>query len=171
VPSLKKLHGNRLEERARLVGKGAEVRKPTVLTRVDLIERLPPKQVCWSQVGSGLKLSSKSDTIRSMRSRASVITVTLVLVICLVCPVVEMFDHWDHTIQTGNDTEYTMVLLALCIGTVYSLARCIFKSPLVRSAAAFVSDLCARKPLPCFSCNSLAVIPFSPSPPSLALRI
>ncbi len=106
-----------------------------------------------------------------MRSRASQIAVALVLFTCLVCPLVEMFDQWDHTIQTGNDTEYALVVLALCIGVAYSFARYIFKSPLMRSAAGFVSDLCARKPLPCFSCNSLAVIPFSTSPPALALRI
>jgi hypothetical protein len=106
-----------------------------------------------------------------MRSQASRAIITLVLITCLVCPLVEMFDHWDHTVQTGNDTEYALVVLALCIGVAYSFARYIFKSPFVRSAAAFVSDLCARKPLPCFSCNSLAVIPFSPSPPALALRI
>ncbi len=104
-----------------------------------------------------------------MQSRASQITVALVLFTSLVCPLVEMFDQWDHTIQTGNDTEYSLVVLALCIGVVYSLTRCIFKSPLIRSAGGFVSDLCARKTLP--SCNPFAVVPFSTSPPALALRI
>ena len=82
-----------------------------------------------------------------------------------------MFDHWDHTIQTGNDTEYALVVLALCIGVAYSFARFIFKSPLIRSAAGLVSDLCAGKPLPCLSFNCLAAILFSASPPALALRI
>jgi hypothetical protein len=68
-------------------------------------------------------------------------------------------------------TRPALVALALCIGVAYSFARYIFKNPLVRSAAAFVSDLSARKPLPCFLCNSLAVIPFSTSLPALALRI
>jgi hypothetical protein len=49
----------------------------------------------------------------------------IALVICFVCPVVEMFDHWDHTLQTGNDTEYTLVFLALCVGMVCALARLI----------------------------------------------
>src|SRR5207302_189474 len=48
-----------------------------------------------------------------MRSRASQIAVTLVLLTCLICPLVETFDNWDHTIQTGNDTEYALVVLAL----------------------------------------------------------
>ena len=112
-----------------------------------------------------------SDIIRAMRSRASVITVTLVLLTCLVCPIVEMFDQWDHTVQIGNDTEYALVVLALCIGVAYSRARYILKSHLVRSAAAIVSDLCDFKCLTYFSCDSFTVVPFSPSPPAFGLRI
>jgi hypothetical protein len=50
---------------------------------------------------------------------------TLVLAICFVCPIVEMFDQWDHTIQTGNDTEYALVAVALCVGASYAFARVI----------------------------------------------
>src|SRR5216684_179382 len=63
-----------------------------------------------------------------MRSQASRITVTLVLLTCFVCPLLETFDTWDHTVQTGNDTEYALVVLALCVGAAYSAARFIFKS-------------------------------------------
>ena len=38
-----------------------------------------------------------------------------------------MFDTWDHTIQTGNDTEYALVVLALCVGMAHTLARFILK--------------------------------------------
>jgi len=55
----------------------------------------------------------------------------LALLICLICPLVETFDNWDHTIQTGNDTEYTLVVLALCVGVAYSFARFILKSALL----------------------------------------
>jgi len=61
-----------------------------------------------------------------MRSRASRITATLVLLICLVCPLLETFDYWDHTIQTGSDTEYALVVIALCLGVAYSFARLMF---------------------------------------------
>jgi uncharacterized membrane protein required for colicin V production len=61
----------------------------------------------------------------TMRSRASFITATLALAICFVCPLVEMFDQWDHTLQTGNDTEYFLVLLALCVGAAFVLAQLI----------------------------------------------
>ena len=57
----------------------------------------------------------------TMRSRASFITATLVLAICFVCHVAEIFDQWDHTLQTGDDTEYAFVVLALCVGVAYSL--------------------------------------------------
>jgi hypothetical protein len=46
-----------------------------------------------------------------------------------ICPVLETFDTWDPPIQVGNDTEYTLVILALCTGAVYSLARFVMKSP------------------------------------------
>src|SRR3979411_1752798 len=49
--------------------------------------------------------------------------VTLVLAICIVCPAIEMFDHWDHTLQTGQDTEYAFVVLALCAGASLTFAR------------------------------------------------
>src|SRR5258708_12459071 len=67
-----------------------------------------------------------------MRSRASRIAAMLALLTCLVCPLVETFDNWDHTIQTGNDTEYALVLLALCVGVSYSFARFFFNSALLR---------------------------------------
>jgi hypothetical protein len=50
---------------------------------------------------------------------------TLVLLICVVCPVLEMFDQWDHTVQTGNDTEYSFVILGLCVGASFAFARAV----------------------------------------------
>ncbi len=65
------------------------------------------------------------------------------LLTCFVCPLVDMFDNWDHAMQTGNDTEYAFVVLALCVGVAYSLA--------LR--------------------GSFFVSPIPLSPPTLALRI
>jgi hypothetical protein len=56
-----------------------------------------------------------------MRSRASFLIALCALAICLSCQVAEIFDQWDHTAQTGNDTEYTFVVIALCAGVAYSL--------------------------------------------------
>lgn len=95
----------------------------------------------------------------------------LVLATCLVCPLVEMFDHWDHTLQTGNDTEYALVILGLCVGVAYTFARIVFTVSLRKSAAVPVSQLCAYKRLPQGMRGSFLVISIPLSPPTRALRI
>jgi hypothetical protein len=106
-----------------------------------------------------------------MRSRTSQITVTIVLLTCIICPLVEMFDNWDHTIQTGNDIEYAFVVLALCVGVVYSFARFIIKSALLGFVAKSVfasyihNSFFSRSP----SFNFLLFD--ATSPPPLPLRI
>jgi hypothetical protein len=106
-----------------------------------------------------------------MRSRASRITVTLVLLTCVICPLLETFDTWDHTAQTGNDTEYALVVLALCVGVSYSFARYIFKSTLLSFVTNGVSASCAQRVL--FSAPwRLTLLLFDAiSPPPLPLRI
>jgi len=80
-----------------------------------------------------------------MGTRASRIIAAVILVTCVVCPLVELFDNWDHTIQTGNDTEYALVVLALCVGVAYSFARFIFKSALLGFVAKSLFASCAQK--------------------------
>jgi len=58
-----------------------------------------------------------------MRTRASIIAGGIALAICLLCPLVDLFDQWDHALQTGNDTEYPLVILALCVGAAFVLGR------------------------------------------------
>ena len=96
---------------------------------------------------------------------------TIVLAVCLICPLVEMFDNWDHTIQTGNDTEYTLVILALCVGMAYSFARFIFKSALLDFVAKIVFTSHTQNSS--FSVpSSFAFLLFdATSPPLLPLRI
>jgi hypothetical protein len=50
-------------------------------------------------------------------------TGVLALGVCLVCPLVDLFDQWDHTLQTGHDTEYPLVIIALCVGAAILLGR------------------------------------------------
>src|SRR5215468_8394641 len=95
-------------------------------------------------------------------------TAALALLICLLCPILETFDTWDHTLQTGNDTEYTLVVLALCVGVAYSFARFILKPG--------VLGLVARSVVPSnqkFCLSTLTEHVFSPpdaaSPPALPL--
>jgi hypothetical protein len=99
------------------------------------------------------------------------ILVTAVLVICLVCPILEMFDNWDHTLQTGNDTEYTFVLLALCVGAAYSFARFIFTCSLLGFVARSVVTTGLQKLALSTQCSFTPLIFDEISPPTLALRI
>jgi hypothetical protein len=105
-----------------------------------------------------------------MHPHAPRIIAALALLICLVCPLVETFDNWDHTVQTGNDTEYAVVVMALCVGVAYSLARFILKlSPLDRFAKSVLSF--AAKKVPFFA-HDFAFLPSNAaSPPPLPLRI
>ena len=105
-----------------------------------------------------------------MRCRASRITVTLVLLTCFICPLLETFDTWDHTVQTGNDSEYALVVLALCVGVAYSFARFIFKSALLGFLATTVFSSYVQKSLFPTVCTFTAPLSDVTSPP-LPLRI
>ena len=99
------------------------------------------------------------------------IIVAIVLAICLVCPLVDMFDYWDHAAQTGNDTEYTFVILGLCVGSLYTFARAVLKiSGSSRTRRAAAADGFLR----IFfqgSLNLIVISLFPASPPLTALRI
>lgn len=47
----------------------------------------------------------------------------LILMICVWGHVSELFDRWDNTFQTGNDIEYSTVIVALIAGAAFGLAR------------------------------------------------
>jgi hypothetical protein len=105
-----------------------------------------------------------------MRSRASFITATLILAICLVGHMAEMFDQWDHTLQTGNDTEYTFVVLALCVGIAYSLKWFIPTTTLPDSQIEAISYPSTHRSVSALTIWSSAVL-IQASPPAAALRI
>ena len=62
------------------------------------------------------------DTIPFVRSRFLRVVIALVLLACFACPIFEMRDRWDHTLKTGQDTESTFVVLAVCVGAIISFA-------------------------------------------------
>jgi len=115
-----------------------------------------------------LPIKLSSNTIWGRRTLQ--IVAALALLVCFVCPILETFDTWDRTIQTGNDSEYTLVVLALCIRVAYSFARFMFKPGVLCLVA---------KTLVCSSQKSYSSTPaeyalFPPgatSPPALPLRI
>ena len=106
-----------------------------------------------------------------MRTRASRIIATVILVTCLVCPLVELFDNWDHTVQTGNDTEYALVVLALCVGVAYSFARFIFKSALRGFVAKSLFASCGQKASLSAESRFTSLLFDATSSPPLPLRI
>src|SRR6266849_10203552 len=116
-------------------------------------------------------LGARCAILTNMRSWASRITVTLVLLTCLVCPLLETFDTWDHTVQTGNDTEYALVVLALCVGVAYSFTRFIFKSAPLAFVAKSVFASCPQKSFFSAPCSFTFLLFDATSPPRLPLRI
>ena len=48
-------------------------------------------------------------------------SIALILLICIGAPVVDLFDQWDQSVR--DDSEATVVLVALCVGVVLVAAR------------------------------------------------
>lgn len=103
-----------------------------------------------------------------MQSKITRIVIGSALLICLICPLVEMFDQWDNTLQTGNDTEYGLVLLGLCIGAAFLLARVAVTIQRAFSSAGFLGAFICTEDFVCFIvCSSISI----PGSPPLSLRI
>src|ERR1700730_4609981 len=105
-----------------------------------------------------------------MRTRASLVTGAIALAICLVCPLVDLFDQWDHALQSGNDTEYPLVILALCVGVAFALARLLATLSLNFPASSLRYALRSALDSSPFSIRPPALALASASPP-LSLRI
>lgn len=96
--------------------------------------------------------------------------ITAVLLICFLCPVLELFDQWDDTLQTGNDTEYALVIVGLCVGVAYALTRFAL-TPIAKAIPAIISRFCAATTFIHSGRNFFFIVPVSLSPPIVALRI
>src|SRR5215468_7104231 len=105
-----------------------------------------------------------------VRSRIVHAVATLTLLSFLVCPVVQMFDHWDHELKTGQDTEYTFMLVTLCAGAVCALAKLIVAFFPGRTATRVTADL-RRAHLPTVPSVQIAALSLLPESPPLSLRI
>lgn len=105
-----------------------------------------------------------------MRRAFTYAMIWLVLAACLIAPVMQMFDHWDHELKTGQDTETTFVVLALCIGATIAFAQavvCVSKA--VRLGTIKPADL-FQISFEVF--NKTGIVPFlAESPPLAILRI
>lgn len=105
-----------------------------------------------------------------MRARVSLITGATALAICLLCPLVDMFDQWDSAFRTGHDTEYPLVILALCVGAAFVLGRLMVTLSLNLSVSSVrYAIVSALNSLPYLS-RPTSLAPAFGSPP-LSLRI
>lgn len=105
-----------------------------------------------------------------MQSRPAQAAIALVLLTSLACPIFELFDSWDRTLQTGGDTEYAVVLLALCVGVVYCLKHLVVRLSQSLSAISLdsVSQCIGGSP---FSGTCSLQLSAAPESPPLNLRI
>jgi hypothetical protein len=92
------------------------------------------------------------------------------LAICLVCPFVDMFDQWDHVLQNGNDSEYPLVILALCVGMAFALGRLIIRLSPIMPVSSMRYFLPSASNSLSFMLLPSAMVLASASPP-LSLRI
>jgi hypothetical protein len=67
----------------------------------------------------GLQMASKGE----VRQYLLQLRAFLLLLVCLCAQVAEIFDFWDHTLQTGKDIEYSLVIVALIVGSGFGLAH------------------------------------------------
>lgn len=62
-----------------------------------------------------------------MRRYAIRAAILAVVMVCLFAPVVELFDNWDSTLQSGNDVESSVAVVAVCLGTALVLMSLLSK--------------------------------------------
>jgi hypothetical protein len=65
-----------------------------------------------------------------MRRTLAKIGALIILLVCIGSHVSELFDSWDNTLQTGNDIESNLVIVAVVVGAVLlstTIARLLFR--------------------------------------------
>ena len=82
-----------------------------------------PIAALFNQTASPLRIRSAKSKLLFMKNRATWVAGAVALGVCLLCPLVDLFDQWDRALQTGSDSEYPLVVLALCVGLAFFLAR------------------------------------------------
>ena len=61
--------------------------------------------------------------------RGTLFTVVLLVgALLLGAQVSELFDTWDNTLETGNDIEFSVTVIALCIGACVLFAKLLLRS-------------------------------------------
>src|SRR3982074_2178314 len=88
-----------------------------------LVSRNASFDISGSIVSSASLFGSRSDFTSKGRRQLLQFGALLLLLVCFCSPIVETFDYWDHTLQTGNDVEYSLVVVALVAGAVFGMAH------------------------------------------------
>lgn len=114
-----------------------------------------------------------SGKVEVMQSGISRVAAALALLTCLICSILEMFDRWDHTLQTGQDTEYSLVLLALCLGAAYAFVNLVVRCVQLNIFATLAAYLRCGESLSLLlhGNDGLSAVLIDRSPPRLPLRI
>jgi hypothetical protein len=101
-----------------------------------------------------------------VRRRILQLVSLLVLLVCFGSHISELLDHWDHTLETGNDIESVLVVLALTAGVALAVAGTsiisLVKPRFLPAARPIISSYAEHH---CGRINA------THSPPLLALRI
>ena len=75
-----------------------------------------------------------------MRRKLLQLVAALVLGLCVWGHVSELFDHWDDTFKTGNDVEYSTVIVVLIAGAVIGFVRFVFTVLTARLGVLYVTS-------------------------------
>jgi hypothetical protein len=87
--------------------------------------------------------TSEYSQISTVRRKLLQFVAAVVLALCVWGHVSELFDHWDNTFKTGNDIEYSTVIVVLIAGAVVGFVRFA-----VRVLTALLGALHVRPSLP-----------------------
>ena len=60
--------------------------------------------------------------------------VFVILLVWLSGPIVGLFGTWERAVDTGNDTQYSLMALGFCVGAAVVLSRRGYKLPLAEVA-------------------------------------
>jgi hypothetical protein len=77
----------------------------------------------------------------------------------------ELFDHWDHTLQTGRESDYSVVVIAACLGVAFAIGKMLVSA----SRRLFSGAKLLQISLPAFPGFRVSPEPIDTGPPLLSL--
>lgn len=105
-------------------------------------------------------------TLRTVLRR---LAIAAIVAISLGAPIAELFDTWDQTLQTGNDTEANVAIVALCIGVAFAIGTIVIVNRIRALASTSGRRVVLSRAVPREIASLLAPAP-TVSPPAI-LRV